>query len=518
MAGYIGGLVGEVYGIGERAQSISANPYLIALAVLIGVLTSIVAALIPSRNAARVDPVKALQKGKYQSLSVGENRIRRFLALAFATIAVGCVVSDRGGFVLYGGYAAAIVAAILMTPAVTLWLSKGLRGPLKWLRPVEGALAADSLIQAPRRTSGAVAALMLSIGLVIALGGMARSSYTSILRWAHTWLNPDLYVTTSQSLTTRSYRFGPEVGKAVAETPGVETVQAVRSARIIANGSPVMLVAVDLASLRSKVHPVAIEGNVDEMYREASAGRGVIISDNLALLQNRHKGDLISIPTPKGTLTLPIVGAVIDYSDQLGAVLIDLSLYQRYWNDDTVNFYRVYARPGISAMQVRQSILDRLSNQSHIFVLTSGDVRAYIIRITDQWFGLTYVQILVAVLVAILGIVNTLTVSITDRRREMGVLRAVGAVRPQIRHTVWIESLAIGLVGVMLGLAFGAIQLYYGLEITRRDIAGLRLAYDYPFLISLGLLPVILGAAFISALGPGESAVRGSLVEALEYE
>jgi ABC-type antimicrobial peptide transport system permease subunit len=83
---------------------------------------------------------------------------------------------------------------------------------------------------------------------------------------------------------------------------------------------------------------------------------------------------------------------------------------------------------------------------------------------------------------------------------------------------VWIESLAIGFLGLALGLALGAIQLFYALQISRRDIAGIRLDYQYPIEIALALLPIMLGAAFIAALGPAETAVRGSLVEALEYE
>ena len=121
-------------------------------------------------------------------------------------------------------------------------------------------------------------------------------------------------------------------------------------------------------------------------------------------------------------------------------------------------------------------------------------------------------------LVAVLGIVNTLTVSITDRRRELGVLQAVGALRNQVRKTIWLEAAAIGLVGLALGLGLGAIALYYSLEFTARDFAGLRLEYKYPWSMALYLLPVILGAAFLAAIGPAESAVRGSLVEALEYE
>jgi putative ABC transport system permease protein len=117
-----------------------------------------------------------------------------------------------------------------------------------------------------------------------------------------------------------------------------------------------------------------------------------------------------------------------------------------------------------------------------------------------------------------LGIVNTLTVSIADRRRELGVLQAVGGLRNQIRHTIWMEAATIGLLALILGFALGAVNLYYILEVTRRDLAGLRLSYTFPFEIAAALLPIILGAAFLSALGPAESAVRTPLVQALEYE
>jgi hypothetical protein len=89
-------------------------------------------------------------------------------------------------------------------------------------------------------------------------------------------------------------------------------------------------------------------------------------------------------------------------------------------------------------------------------------------RLTDQWFGMTYLQIAIAVIVAILGIVNTLTVSIADRKRELGVLRAVGALGNQIRHTIWLEAIVIGVLGLDLGLVVGSINLYCQLEIPER--------------------------------------------------
>ena len=197
---------------------------------------------------------------------------------------------------------------------------------------------------------------------------------------------------------------------------------------------------------------------------------------------------------------------------------MDRKVFMRYWRDDTVNVFRVYLAPGAQVPEVKQRILERYQGERQVFVLTNPELRAYIIRITDQWFALTSVQIAVAVLVAILGIVNTLTVSITDRRRELGVLRAVGGLAGQIRRTIWMEAIAIGVLGLILGFAFGALNLYYILEIVHRDIAGLRLDYSFPLPTVGMLVPTILGAAFVAALWPAESAVHGSLVEALEYE
>jgi len=178
----------------------------------------------------------------------------------------------------------------------------------------------------------------------------------------------------------------------------------------------------------------------------------------------------------------------------------------------------VYLAHGATVPDVTRRIIERFGSERQVFVLTNTELKAYILKITDQWFGLTSVQIAVAVLVAILGIVNTLTVSITDRRRELGVVQAVGGLQGQIRHTIWLEALTIATLGLILGFALGAVNLYYVLQIVQRDIAGLRLGYQFPLVTALELVPTMMAAAFIAALWPAESVVRGSLVEALEYE
>src|SRR5262245_7608253 len=518
IAASIGNLINDLYGVAQRADEIATSPAVLGLALIIGVATSMIAAVIPSRQAARVDPVQALQKGRYQVLTAGESRVRAILASVLGGASVVCLAFGGSRIAFYGGYALVIAVALLLGPLLSLALARALRPLLKWIRPVEGALAADSLIQAPRRTSASVAAVMLSLALVVAFAGMARASYGSIIDWMDAALNPDFFVMPSQDIVIRTLRFPPDMSSELAAIPGVSRVQMVRDARVVFRKTPVMIVATDVSNLAETVRRMPIAGNNDTMYRETAAGRGLMVSDNLASLQQLKLGEVLEIAAPQGVLKLPIVGIVIDYSDQQGTILMDRAVFQQYWHDDSVNAFRLYLSANANPAEVKRQILSRYAGVRQVFVLTNREVKDYILRITDQWFALTSVQIAVAVLVAILGIVNTLTVSITDRRRELGVLQAVGGLHGQIRRTIWIEAISIGILGLVLGFALGAVNLYYILQIVQRDIAGMRLAYQYPVSTTLALIPTMLVAAIVAAIWPAESAVRGSLVEALEYE
>ena len=518
MAGYIGGLLTQVYGVAQTAGAIQPDPRILAAAIAMGLITSLIAALIPARNAASVDPVKALQKGKYQSLSEGESRARRNWAIACVAGALAAFPFSKIEAVFYAGYLLSVAAAILFSPALSLLLSRFLRPVLAWLRPVEGTLAVDSLIQAPRRTSGTVAALMLSLALVVTLGGLARASYNSISDWMRIALSPDLFVTTADNVAARGFFFPASLGDELSQIPGIQEVEPVRSGRVLIKNTPILLITANFSALEKRSHMPPVQGDTQEMYRATGEGRAVMISESFARLHGVKLGETLEIPAPTGIVRMPVAGIVRDFSDQQGSVFMDRRAFVDHWHDDAATGFWVYLKPGADGVRVRQHILNAFGAQRRLFVLTNQDVRDYVMRITDQWFGLNYVQIAVAVLVAILGIVNALTVSITDRRRELGVLQAVGALRQQVRHTIWMEAGAIGAIGLILGFVLGAIQLAYSVVVARRDLVGIDLGYAYPIGTAAVLIPVILAAALAAALGPAESAVRGSLVEALEYE
>ena len=514
-----GNLINDVYRIGQILDDVVVDPSVLGWSFAAGMAISVLAAVVPARRAARLDPVEAMQWGAVEKMATGFGRWRAGLVVFLLLLAVVTLVvpgTPRSWF--YTGYMSAMIAALLLVPMLTVGLARLARPILRSFYPIEGALAADSLIQAPRRTSATVAALMFSLALAVSFEGITLSNTSSIVEWMYKIVNPDLFVLPSQSLDVRAARFPASVVTDVAAVPGVSRVQPVRNGRTTFRGAPVMVLALDMRSFGETVTARPIAGDSSAMYRLAAAGEGVIVSDNFAQLKGLRLGDTLELAAPYGLIRLPIVGALVDYSDQQGTIMMDRSVFVRYWRDDSVNVLRVFTSPGESPMVVRRRILEHLGGKRQMFVMTNAEAQAYIMKVIGQWSSMTSIQTAVALLVAVLGIVNALTVSIKDRRRELGVLRAVGALHWQVRRTIWMEAVAIGAFGLVLGIAFGALNLTYLLDVVHRDVAGMRLIYEFPVGAALLVAPVVLGAAFLGALWPAELAVRGSVVEALVHE
>jgi putative ABC transport system permease protein len=512
------GMVTALAGMEPGPPETFVSTALLAAAAMVGMVTSVLAAWIPARNAARLDPVYALQRGKAQMFSPAESRLRVILALGAIAGSVLCLLAPSRSL-LYAAYGLIVIAAVLSAPPLAILLARTIRGLLTLLSPVEGALAVDSIINAPYRTSATVTGLMLAVAIAVAMSGVAKASLASIDEWVTTVFNADLLVSTSESLNARSFHFPGTFEAQLAAVPGVAAVQPIRTFLVPLNGSPVMIIGVEMrkiAALQQTRHVIA--GNRAEMYGQAEEARGLIASENLMLLQKLRLGDRVDLATPSGSLRLPIVGVVRDYSNQTGAIYVELSVLRRYWKDDSLDLLQVYLRPGVDAREARRHILEQFQNQNRMFVFLNADLRKYVLNVGNQWFAIADVQIAVAALVAVLGIVNTLTVSIIDRRRELGILRAVGGLRNQVRQTLWLEAVTIAFLGVVLGLSFGAVNLYYQLEAVRRSVIANPLDYQFPAGIALGLFPALLGVAWLSAVVPAESAVRTPLAAALENE
>jgi putative ABC transport system permease protein len=301
-----------LYGIiGQPAHGV--GPLVVAGAIAAGVASSVLAAVFPAAAAARADPVRALQKGRYQMVPLAERRTRRLLACA-ATSMAALLLAGRIESWFVVSYVLAALALVLLTPELSSAAVRLLRPLLVRLRPVEGALAADSLLAAPRRTASVAAALMLSAGMVIALGGIAEASYQSILDWVTGTLDADFLVAPSENLKDLTLRFPGTMERDFAAVEGLAVVQPVRTARVAVRNSQPILFAVDIPRLTPQARRRAIPVDTERVHQLAAQGRGVIVSDNFAARERVRVGDSLDLPAPDGALRLPVLGIYKDFT------------------------------------------------------------------------------------------------------------------------------------------------------------------------------------------------------------
>ena len=156
------------------------------------------------------------------------------------------------------------------------------------------------------------------------------------------------------------------------------------------------------------------------------AAQGVLVSKNFAARWRLKAGNRVHLDTPTGPLDLPIVGMVEDYRSDKGTIFMDRALYKRYWKDDAVDFVDITLKPGQDAIAVKHEIERMTAGSEHALVYTNVEFRDWIGSLVDKFFMLNYMQLVVAVIVAVVGIANTLVISVAERRREFGIIRAIG--------------------------------------------------------------------------------------------
>jgi putative ABC transport system permease protein len=150
--------------------------------------------------------------------------------------------------------------------------------------------------------------------------------------------------------------------------------------------------------------------------------------------------------------------------------------------------------------------------------MTAGEMKANIRQLLDQFFALSYIQLVIALFVAVLGITNTLVISVAERRRELGILKALGAERPQVAALVVLEALGIALMGGLLGTLLGSYLIRYAAETISATNTGWVLPYAFPFGLGAVLVPLVIVVTVLAALYPARLALAVSPAEALEFE
>jgi putative ABC transport system permease protein len=374
------------------------------------------------------------------------------------------------------------------------------------------------MIQSPRRSAATVGALMISLMFVYSTGAYIQSYRHMIDRWTSRVLNADLFVATSALLRSTSYHFSEDLGRRIAAQPGVQRVENVRFTLVPYRGDSAALIAIEMDGFLARAAGAVTGGNAARVRALLPRGEGLLVSSNFAARWRARVGESLRIDAPDGQLELPILGILEDYRSEKGSIFMDRALYKRYWHDDAVDFVDITLQPGQDPVAVKQRIEQLTATTEHAIVYTNAEFRGWIAGLVDQFFLLNDMQLVVAVIVAIVGIANTLLISATERRREFGILRALGGLRSQIRKLVLLEAVGIALVGVVIGAVAALFNIQFMSHTVSTVLAGYEVPYDFPWILILASLPLVTAVSLLAAWVPARRAMQVQVIEAIGYE
>jgi putative ABC transport system permease protein len=197
---------------------------------------------------------------------------------------------------------------------------------------------------------------------------------------------------------------------------------------------------------------------------------------------------------------------------------MDREVYKRYWRDDAVDFVDISLKPGADPIAVKRKVEQITAGTEHALVYTNAEFRAWIDSLVDAFFLLNYMQLVVAVFVAIMGIANTLIISVAERKREFGIIRAIGGYRAQIRKMVLLEALAISVVGVIVASGAALFNIQFMSHTASTVLAGYEVPFYFPWLLILESLPAVIAVSLLAAWAPARRAMQAPVIEAIGYE
>jgi putative ABC transport system permease protein len=259
-------------------------------------------------------------------------------------------------------------------------------------------------------------------------------------------------------------------------------------------------------------------GDGKTALRQMAEGRGVIISESFESKFGKGAGDQLQLSTPSGLITFKILAVYVDYSSDAGSVLIDRSLYKKYWKDALVDAFDLWLTRGADPEAVIQKIKEHYGEDYQLFISTHKDLREAVVRIMEQSFVVNYAVELVALVVAIFSVINTLLASILDRTREIGVLRAIGATQQQVRRIVVMEAGWMGCLGGVLGLFAGSVMAYHHVIYNTKVLTGWTFQFYYPYGIAILALFASVVLCVLVAYWPARQAAAIPIVSAIGYE
>ncbi len=489
---------------------ISVTPAAIAWAAAVGFVVTLLSALLPAARGSRVAPVAALRDAEGGAEGIG--RVRTVL---------GLLVLAAAGWVLWSGLAneetsgraaqaglgslLLLIAALLLAPILGVGLIGLLTPVMALIGRTTGRLAARNAVRAPRRLAATASALTIGLALVVSATIVTVSAQSSVSGLIDRAFQAEFVVATQTAQP-----FETAIADDIRRIDGVKQVFSESGGPVQIDGEQTGVTAVGGGPLDEVYDLEVTEGSVADL-----GDREAVVSSDLAADEDWSVGDKVAIVFPSGderryTLVgeyesnVLITGLVIDLADyrEVGGAALDRQLY-------------VVLDEGVDPGAVLPEVEDAASANPLVSVLDQTQIKEQNSAQLDQLLYFVYALLGLSVIIAALGVVNTLTLSVVERTRELGLLRAVGATRRQIRRAVRWEAVVVAVLGAVLGIAVGVAS---GVALQRAlaDAGIDQLAVPTSTLLAIMVLALIIGV--LASVLPARRAARLNILEAIAEE
>lgn len=519
--GMVSRTLSDLYLVAHAAR-LRPDAGIAAAGVALGVASALAAAVGPALEAAHLPPGVTLRQG--MQLEARGFRTGRIAAAGAGLLAIAGLVSwwTVAAHRPLGGFASAFLVLAgfsLLAPAWTRALERAAEPPARRFGGIEAVLGLRSLRESLARASVVVAALMVSVGMTVALTIMVGSFRRTVDVWIGQTIRGDLYVEPIDHREGGSAtRLAPALLERIAALPGVAAMDTYRASRVRHAGRTVFVVGLDFEVQRRHGGLQLVRGRSDAALARARARDGVLVSESFARHHRAEPGDTLALETPSGTARLPVEAVFYDYSSDAGAVMMDQGLYARLMRDERVESFALYLEPGTPPGPVQAGVAAAAGDTLLLRVMPNRTLRERVLVVFDQTFQITWALQTIAIVVAVLGVIGTLTALVTQRGREIGVLRATGATRRQVRRMVLIESAVLGAAGALLGCVTGWVLALLLIHVINQEFFGWTIRTSVDPRVFVQAIALMVATAMLAGLAPARLAAGRLPAEAMRAD
>ncbi|MES9521824.1 ABC transporter permease [Streptomyces capoamus] len=484
------------------------SPGTVVTALAVGVLVTMLAAWLPGRRAAKIPPVAAMSsvhaKATAKSLVLRNTLGSLFAAAGIAVVLAGTRMNaDTGQGVLGIGAVLLIIGVFVLTPLLSRPLIAA-AAPVLRAFGVSGRLARQNSVRNPRRTAATASALMIGLTLITGMTVMAGSLQTSIDKMASAAIRADYVV----SMANRG-PLSPEVEKKLAGTEGVTESSPLRNGESRIDGETEYLTGVNGAAIGKLTDLKVTDGSF------TVGGTRVVVDEDRAKSYGWKAGSRFTAHFEDGKAQRLTVAGVYEGNDMLNGIMLDNAVLTPHLADPADMQVMVKTAAGASGA-VKDRLEKALGDNPAIKVQDKQDISDEIAKMFTMMLNMVYGLLGMAVIVAVLGVINTLAMSVFERAQEIGMLRAIGLDRRAVKRMVRLESLVISLFGGVLGIGLGV---FFGW--AAGELLGTKMP-TYELVLPWGRMAVFLLLAgtvgVLAALWPARRAARLNMLAAIKAE